>query len=135
MRGAKLEGAGTSDLASPLFSIARPSCEVGSADRDLSQLAKGHLVSRAAIHRVLRRRAQNQPGEVCMTENTVAILLYMLMASAFGFMVGWTWCHGEAGSAAVNMQRIESRNSRSNWISSVQLLLCPIVSSKSCAVF
>ena len=25
-----------------------------------------------------------------MTENTVAILLYMLMAAAFGFMVGWT---------------------------------------------
>jgi hypothetical protein len=25
-----------------------------------------------------------------MTENTVAILLYMLMATAFGFMVGWT---------------------------------------------
>ena len=25
-----------------------------------------------------------------MTENTVAILLYMLMAAAFGFLVGWT---------------------------------------------
>jgi Resolvase, N terminal domain len=51
--GGRSSKAATSD-ASPLFLIATPSCEIGSADRVSSQLAKGHLISRATIHRVLR---------------------------------------------------------------------------------
>ena len=39
-----------------------------------------------------------------MTENTVAMMLYMLMAAAFGFMVGWT-----CGEQVCRRQHAEER--------------------------
>ena len=77
MRRAKLEGRhiGRKPLVLDRNAILRDR----QRGHSLSQLAKGHLVSRATIHRVLQGARLNHPGEVCMKENTAWILTYMLL--------------------------------------------------------
>ncbi len=86
MRRAKLEGRhiGRKPLVLDRNAILRDR----QRGHSLSQLAKGHLVSRATIHRVLKEHASTS-GEVCMKETTVWILMYMLLVAAFAYMIGW----------------------------------------------
>ena len=86
MRRAKLEGRpiGRRPLELDHIAILRDR----QRGQSLGQLAKSYRVSRTTIHRVLRRARHNYPGEVCVTERTVQILLWMLAFTMVGFIFG-----------------------------------------------
>ena len=110
MRRAKLEGRHIG--RKPLVLDRNVILQDRQRGQSLSQLAKGPLVSRATIHRVLRDAQTTLEGSA-LTENTVEILLWMLMATAFGFMVGWT-CGEQVCRRRQAEERVEELTARLN---------------------
>ncbi len=86
MRRARLEG--RPSFASHWISIVMPSCGIASADRAWPVRQK--LPGLPCHHPPRAPRARpNYSGEICVTEATANILLWMLLAFGLGLAIGW----------------------------------------------
>ena len=56
--------------------------------QSLGQLAKNYRLPHHHPPRAPRAR-HHYPGEICVTENTASILVWMLIVFSLGFMIGW----------------------------------------------